>query len=98
MILKRLRYKKNGKHLRLRVESCVNTVLELNQRLGEGKIKREIVQQFERLRESLMYVTDETVDERDISRIEDATNQLLAEIRTAAGTEKIETLHLGPTH
>jgi len=87
MAFKIFRQRNHTKHLRLRVESCVTTILELNERLGEGKIKPEIIQQFERLKESLRYVTDESVDEKDIDRIEEATNQLLAEIRVSLGEE-----------
>lgn len=82
----------------MRIESCVSTILELNEWLGEGSIKPEIIQQFERLKESLQYVTDETVDEKDISRIEEATNQLLAEIRVTHGEEPMSSLHKGPAH
>lgn len=98
MILKHLRQRDNPRHLRIRVESCVNIILDLNQRLGEGKIKPEIIEQFERLRDSLRYVTDETVDEKDIHRIEEATNQLLAEIRTNFDEAQLSSLHEGRPH
>jgi hypothetical protein len=88
----------NPKHLRLRVENCVLTILELNQKLGAGKIKPEIIRQFERLRESLRFVTDDTVDERDISRIEEATNQLLAQIRISYAEEDMGDLFDGHRH
>jgi len=98
MIFKHFRQEENPKHLRMRVESCVNTILDLNQRLGEGRIKPEIIEQFERLKESLRYVTDETVDEKDISRIEEATNQLLAEIGMTFGDDQLSSLHEGRPH
>lgn len=98
MILRRFRHRQNSKHLRLRVESCVNTILSLNESLGEGKIKPEIIQQFERLKESLQYVDDENVDERDIFRIEEATNQLLEEIRSSFDDKDLSLLHDGQTH
>lgn len=98
MILKRFRNKKHSKHFRLRVESCVNTILDVNEWLGEGKIKAEIVQQFERLKESLPYVTDENVDEQDIDQIEEATNRLLAEIRTTYDEVDLPTLYQGHKH
>jgi cell division FtsZ-interacting protein ZapD len=82
----------------VRVESCVNTILELNDRLGEGKIKPEIIQQFERLKESLRYVTDDSVDEKDIDRIEEATNQLLAEIKVTYGGQVATIRHEGQIH
>lgn len=82
----------------MRIESCVSTVLELNSFLGEGKIKPEIVQQFERLKDSLQYVKDDEVDEEDIDRIEQATNELLAEIRVAYEGQPIDNLYKGQTH
>lgn len=98
MIFRRLRQKRNSKHLRTRIESCVNTVLDLNKFLGEGKIKPEVLQQFERLKESLQYVRDDDVDEDDIHRIEQATNELLAEIRVAYEGKPIENLYKGQPH
>lgn len=79
----------------MRVENCVNTILELNERLGEGKIKPEVIQQFERLRESLQFVNDDNVDENDITRIEEATNQLLAELRMNYEEQDLTSLHEG---
>ena len=98
MLFKRFRQKRHSRHFRLRVESCVETILNLNQKLGDGKIKPEVIQQFQKLRESLQYVTDETVEEKDIDRIEEATNQLLAEIRVAYEGNQAGFLHEGPTH
>jgi hypothetical protein len=98
MILRRFRQRQNSRHLRLRVESCVNTILALNESLGEGKIKPEIIQQFEQLKDSLQYVDDENVDEKDIFRIEEATNQLLEEIRTSFEDKDLSLSHEGQTH
>lgn len=98
MVFKRLRHKETRKHLRLRVENCVDTVLELNERLGEGKIKPEVIRQFQQLKESLKFVTDESVDEKDISKIEEATNQLLAEIRSDFKERDIGSLFGGQPH
>jgi len=60
----------DSRHLRLRVESCVSTILDLNMRLGTGRIKPEIVAQFEKLRGFLTYVSDHSADEIDIEQIE----------------------------
>ncbi|NLI80584.1 MAG: hypothetical protein GX443_02700 [Deltaproteobacteria bacterium] len=87
MIFKRFRIRHGSRHLRARVESCVNTILELDNYLGKGKIRPEIIQQFEKLKNSLQYVSDDSVDEKDIDRIEEATNQLLAEIRMSYGDD-----------
>ncbi len=69
------------KHLRHRVENCVATILELNKHLGDGQIRPEIIRQFERLKNFLRVVSDDSVDEVDIGKIEEATSQLLDEIR-----------------
>ncbi len=98
MIFKRFLQKKDRKHYRLRVESCVETILDLNQRLGDGKIKPEIVEQFKRLKDSLQFVTDDSVDEKDISRIEEATNHLLQEVKRILGEKKLTALHEGDAH
>ena len=82
----------------MRIESCVNIVLDLNKSLGEGKIKPEIVQQFERLKESLQHIRDDQVEEDDIHRIEQATNELLAEIRIAYEGKPIDSPNWGQTH
>ncbi len=98
MMLRRLFSKNDSRHLRLRVESCVKIILDLNRQLGEGKIKPEIIEQFERLKDSLEYVTDDTVDERDIDRIEEATNHLLAEVRVAYADKPVDALYKIQTH
>jgi len=87
-----------SRHFRARIESCVTTILELDHRLGEGKIRPEIIQQFQRLKESLRHVSDDTVDESDIFRIEQATNQLLQEIRMAYGDKEPISLFTGNPH
>ncbi len=39
-------------HFRLRVESCVDTILQLGKSLGKGKIRPDVIERFERLKES----------------------------------------------
>ncbi len=98
MIFKRFMHKQDRKYFRQRVESCVETILELDQRLGDGKIKPEIVDQFRRLRDSLQYVTDDSVDEKDINRIEEATNHLLQEVKRLVGENERISLYEGLAH
>ncbi len=97
-ILRRFQPKKKSQHMRMRVESCVDVILALDQKLGEGKIRPEIIQQFQRLKEHLRNVDDELVDEKDIDRIESATNQLMAEIGASFGKDRIGSLHEGRMH
>ena len=86
------------KHYRLRVESCVDTILQLDKSLGKGKIRQDIIERFERLKESLGNVPDESIGEDDISRIEEATNELLSEIRISSGGEVARPFHDGQKH
>lgn len=72
--------------MRLRIESCVDTILDLNDQLGEGKIKPEIIRQFERLKDTIDKLSEEKVSEEDLHRIEQATNDLLADLQTTFGT------------
>jgi len=99
MIFKLFRHQKpDSRYLRVRVESCVDTVLELNKRLGEGKIRIDIIRQFEKLKESIRYLTDESVDEKDINKIEEATNQLLAELKVHCGKDNSCSLTMEQLH
>lgn len=97
MFRRRLKTQRS-KHFRARVESCVNTILDLNNHLGEGKIRPEIIKQFLRLKESLQNVSEDSVSEQDVTRIEQATNQLLEEIRAAYGDQKPPVLYDGDRH
>lgn len=97
-IFRRLQPKKKTEHIRLRVESCVDVILAIDSKLGEGKIKPEIIHQFQRLKEQIRFVNDELVDEKDIDQIETATNQLMAEISTVYGGDVIGSLCSGRVH
>ncbi len=88
------RRRRSPRHVRLRLESCVNTILELNDKLGEGKIKSEVIRQFVRLRETITHLNDDAVAEEDINKIEQATNDLLAEIQMAY--REAREVQLGP--
>jgi hypothetical protein len=96
--LRRLRLRPGTHHLRLRVQSCIDLILALDKRLGEGTIKPEIIQQFQRLKEHIPYVNDELVDERDIDRIEIATNHLMAAIGNALDKDQMGPIHEGHLH
>ena len=98
MAKRSLERKPSPRHPRLRVESCVDTILQLDKSLGKGKISPEVVKKFERLKESLVNVVEDKIDEKDISRIEEATNQLLSEIRVSLGVAVAQSFHDGQTH
>ncbi|MGV8073583.1 MAG: hypothetical protein AB2L11_03335 [Syntrophobacteraceae bacterium] len=98
MIFERFHWKQRNRYLRLRLENCVNTIMELDNRLGEGKIRPAIMEHFEKLKKSLGNVTDDSVDERDIARLEQATNQLFYEIKRNFGEDTRTVLYDGRPH
>ncbi len=69
-----------SRYFRLRMENCVATILEIDDHLGKGHIRPELVRHFKRLQMFLRSVPEGCVDEADIGRIEEATNDLLDEI------------------
>ncbi len=81
------------KRVRYRLESCVNTIIDLNERLGEGKIKSETIEHFKKLKSSFAYLDDDMVDEKEISLIEEATNELLKEIGKVYGDKITKNLY-----
>ncbi|MEN6438354.1 MAG: hypothetical protein ABFD97_07210 [Syntrophobacter sp.] len=87
-----------SRHPRVRIENCVATILEINRNLGTGQIRPEIIRQFERLKAFVHAVSEESVDEDDIDRIEEATNQLLDEIRCNMKMREIPYHPEGPIH
>lgn len=98
MLRRNLQEQGSPGHFLLRVQSCVETILQLDRRLGKGKIRPEVIEKFERLRESLVNVAEDAIEEKDISRIEEATNQLLSEIRFSLGVQMNQSFHDGHIH
>ena len=83
------------RHARLRMESCVAAILDVSGRLGDGQIGPEIIQRFERIRAYIKMVSEELLDEADIGRIEDATNELMNEIASNVELRRISFRPLG---
>jgi hypothetical protein len=98
MLRRCLQRKQGSKHFRLRVESCADTILQLDRCLGKGKIRPDVIEKFERLKESLVNVAEVSIDEKDIQKIEEATNQLLSEIRKSVGAQVAQSFHDGQIH
>jgi hypothetical protein len=84
-----------SRNLRLRLESCVATILELDRYLGRGQIRPVIIHQFQRLQNFLLNISTETVDEIDIEKIEEATRLLLDEISENLKSHGVDYHHGG---
>ena len=83
------------RNLRLRLENCVTTILELDRHLGKGQVRPVIVYQFQRLQNFLLNISAETVNEVDIEKIEEATNLLLDEISENLKRHGVDYHHRG---
>ncbi len=97
-LLDRFGRKSDTRHLRVRLESCVETVLLLGREVGEEKMGREVVAQFERLRETLPHIDDGSVNEQDICRIEQITNNVLDGMRHVLSKKAVTTIYEGKAH
>ncbi len=97
-LLGRLGRKADNRHLRVRLESCVETVLLLGREVGEENMGRDVVAQFEKLRETLPHIRDDSVNEQDICRIEQITNNVLDGMRNILSEKPLTTIHEGKTH
>lgn len=90
--------KTNSRRAQARIKSCIETILDLNERLGEGKIRPEIIERFRRLLNSFSFLEDDMVDEKELSSIEEATNELLGEIGKLYGEVTMKQLYNIPKH
>ncbi len=97
-LLGRLGRRRDSRHLRARLESCVETVLLLRQEVGEEQMGREVVEQFERLRQTLPHIKEGSVNEQDICRIEKITNDVLEGMRESLSARGFAGIHDGKTH
>ncbi len=98
MLSKLFKGRQNKRRIRYRLESCINTILDLNERLGEGKIRPDIVKHFKELKHSFARLNEDMVDEKDVSQIEEATNKLLQEIGKIYGEEFMKNIYDMPKH
>lgn len=66
---------------KMRIENCVNTIIEVHKFLGSQRINPEIIDQFRRLKDVVEVLNIGKVTEEDIEKIEGATNSLLNELK-----------------
>lgn len=81
------------KQYRLRVESCIGTIIDVQRTLSSEYEDHTIVGQFEELKQALDDLDMSGVCERDVLKVEQATNALLREFR-----EFFEREEVGPVY
>ncbi len=66
---------------RLRVKSCIGTIIDVHKSLGSKYENEEFLEQFERLQEAVECLDMSAVSEGDVLMVEQATNALLKEFK-----------------
>lgn len=81
-----LQKKDMEKKYRLRVESCIGTIIDVHKSVKVPHDKGTLLTQFENLRKAIDHMDMSKVSERDIAMVEQATNTLLGEFRSVFET------------
>ena len=66
---------------RLRVETCIGTIIDVHKSIQFATENPKILDQFEALKKAVMEMDMAQVSEQDIMMVEQATNALLCEYR-----------------
>jgi chromosome segregation ATPase len=95
---KRWQQRKEIRELQLRIDHCRTTIEEVHSALLKEEIQPEIAEQFRRLEAALEQVDVNELGNRDIEKIETATNKLLDEFRSLYSQGKLGNIYQGPMH
>ena len=78
---------------RLRVESCIGTIIDVHKSVSNKIGNEELLAHFEELGLAIDALDMSQVSEGDILMVEQATNALLGEFRALFETGKLEPLY-----
>ena len=67
---------------RLRVQTCIGTIIDVHKRVTVPHEKENLLSQFEKLKTMINDMDMSHVSERDVRMVEQATNALLGEFRS----------------
>jgi chaperonin cofactor prefoldin len=90
--------KREVRELQLRIDHCRRTIADLEKALRAEELRPELAVPFRRLGEALARVDVSQLDERELEKIETATNKLLSEFRTLHLQGRLKTIHTGLLH
>jgi hypothetical protein len=97
-LFKRWQQRKEIRQLQLRIDHCRTTIKEVHSALMQEEIQPEIAEQFRRLEAALEQVDVKQLENRDMEKIEMATNNLLEEFRSLYSQGKLRNIYEGPVH
>ncbi len=83
---------------RLRVDSCLNLIQDVSQRLSKEGRHPRIVEQLQHLDEILSLIDHQVITDTDLERIEGSTNQLMKEIGSLFEHQGLGSLYQGVYH
>jgi len=86
------------KRYRLRVETCIGTIIDVHKRCGSPYESKEFLSRFEKLKKAMDNMDMAKVSEGDILMVERATNALLAEFKPVFETEDHGPVYADLTH
>ncbi len=89
---------KPGQARHLRLHSCIQTVLEVHQRLTTVELMPDLEKRFEELKEILISLDATEVRESDVRLVERATNHLLGELQPLMAFQGLDRLVEDPVH
>ena len=95
---KRWKQRKEVQQLQLRIDHCRTTIAEVHDALLREEIQPEIAEQFSRLEAALEQVDVGQLGNRDMEKIEMATNKLLEEFRSLYRQGKLRNIYDCPVH
>ena len=83
---------------KLRLASCVKTIIEVHSCLFPKQPDQYTIKKFEQLKKTLDKIVLDELSEGDIRRIEEATNQVLTELGLLYAESAQNLDYLGPKH
>jgi chaperonin cofactor prefoldin len=96
--LKRWQKKRKVQELQLRIDHCRRTIADVEKALRNEELRPELAMPFRRLGTALAGVDVSQLDERELEKIETATNKLLSEFRSLYLQGKLKNIHTGLLH
>jgi hypothetical protein len=88
----------NAQQRQLRLQNCLQTILEVHEFMGGEAIHLEIIRQLDNLKELIIHFQPEFLNDQDLEKIEDSTNLLLQELAKIFYLKKLGMLHRGTYH
>jgi hypothetical protein len=96
--LRRWQKKREVRELQLRIDHCRRTIADIEKALRTEEFRPDLAVPFRRLGAALARVDISQLDERELEKIETATNKLLSEFRTLYLQGKLKNIHTGLLH